>query len=313
MTIIQLQYLIEVANCGSFSGASERCFVTQPSLSMQIKALEDELGVVLLDRSKKPVIPTDAGNVVIAQAQETLRAYNYIRESVAELKGETSGKLRLGVIPTIAPYLLHKFIPDFVKEFPRVELEIREMITADIIEALKHDNIDAAIVASGTCGDGIVEHDLFSDRFYAYVSPENPLFERTNIRIEDIDLKDLILLSRGNCMRDQIIELCQARRSVPSHYYFESCSLDTLMRIVDCTACLTIIPEMALEYIPAERRAQVKTLAKGATSRRIAIVVRRTYVKNSIISALESTIMAKAAPKAAAKSPVPATTQPQTA
>ena len=313
MTIIQLQYLIEVANCGSFSGASERCFVTQPSLSMQIKALEDELGVVLLDRSKKPVIPTDAGNVVIAQAQETLRAYNYIRESVAELKGETSGKLRLGVIPTIAPYLLHKFIPDFVKEFPRVELEIREMITADIIEALKHDNIDAAIVASGTCGDGIVEHDLFSDRFYAYVSPENPLFERTNIRIEDIDLKDLILLSRGNCMRDQIIELCQARRSVPAHYYFESGSLDTLMRIVDCTACLTIIPEMALEYIPAERRAQVKTLAKGATSRRIAIVVRRTYVKNSIISALESTIMAKAAPKAAAKSPVPATTQPQTA
>lgn len=313
MTIIQLQYLIEVANCGSFSGASERCFVTQPSLSMQIKALEDELGVVLLDRSKKPVIPTDAGNVVIAQAQETLRAYNYIREAVAELKGETSGKLRLGVIPTIAPYLLHKFIPDFVKEFPRVELEIREMITADIIEALKHDNIDAAIVASGTCGDGIVEHDLFSDRFYAYVSPENPLFERTNIRIEDIDLKDLILLSRGNCMRDQIIELCQARRSVPSHYYFESGSLDTLMRIVDCTACLTIIPEMALEYIPAERRVQVKTLAKGATSRRIAIVVRRTYVKNSIISALESTIMAKAAPKAATKSPVPATTQPQTA
>lgn len=312
MTIIQLQYLIEVANCGSFSGASERCFVTQPSLSMQIKALEDELGVVLLDRSKKPVIPTDAGNVVIAQAQETLRAYNYIRESVAELKGETSGKLRLGVIPTIAPYLLHKFIPDFVKEFPRVELEIREMITADIIEALKHDNIDAAIVASGTCGDGIVEHDLFSDRFYAYVSPENPLFERTNIRIEDIDLKDLILLSRGNCMRDQIIELCQARRSVPSHYYFESGSLDTLMRIVDCTACLTIIPEMALEYIPAERRAQVKTLAKGATSRRIAIVVRRTYVKNSIISALESTIMAKAAPKAAAKSAATAESQPQT-
>lgn len=312
MTIIQLQYLIEVANCGSFSGASERCFVTQPSLSMQIKALEDELGVVLLDRSKKPVIPTDAGNVVIAQAQETLRAYNYIRESVAELKGETSGKLRLGVIPTIAPYLLHKFIPDFVKEFPRVELEIREMITADIIEALKHDNIDAAIVASGTCGDSIVEHDLFSDRFYAYVSPENPLFERTNIRIEDIDLKDLILLSRGNCMRDQIIELCQARRSVPSHYYFESGSLDTLMRIVDCTACLTIIPEMALEYIPAERRAQVKTLAKGATSRRIAIVVRRTYVKNSIISALESTIMAKAAPKAAAKSAATAEAQPQT-
>lgn len=301
MTIIQLQYLIEVANCGSFSAASEHCFVTQPSLSMQIKALEEELGVVLLDRSKKPVIPTEAGNIVIAQAQETLKAYNTIRESVAELKGETSGKIRLGVIPTIAPYLLHKFIPDFVKQYPRVELEIREMVTADIIEALKRDKIDAALVASGTCGDGILERDLFSDTFYAYVSPSNPLFERSNIRIEDIDMKDLILLSPGNCMRDQILELCQARRNVPSNYYFESGSLDTLMRIVDCTSSLTIIPEMALEYIPASRKNQIKTLAKSATSRRIAIAIRRTYVKTSIIAALEKTINEKIAMEKAAR------------
>jgi LysR family hydrogen peroxide-inducible transcriptional activator len=291
MTIIQLQYLIEVANCGSFSAAADHCFVTQPSLSMQIKALEDELGVILLDRSKKPVIPTEAGAVVIAQAQETLRSYNYIRESIAELKGVTAGKLRLGVIPTIAPYLLHKFIPTFVKKYPKVELEIREMVTADVIEALSHDRIDAALVASGTCGDGVVEHDLFSDRFYAYVSPSNPLYERSNVRFEDIDLKDLILLSKGNCMRDQIMELCLARRDMPTHYYFESGSLDTLMRIVNCTSSMTIIPEMALEYIPADRKSQVKMLAKGATSRRIAMVVRRTYVKNSIVKALEQTIL----------------------
>ena len=293
MTIIQLQYLIEVANCGSFSADSEQCFVTQPSLSMQIKSLEEELGVILLDRSKKPVIPTEAGALVIAQAQETLKSYNSIRESVAELKGETAGKLRLGVIPTIAPYLLHKFIPDFVKRYPKVELEIREMVTADIIEALKRDKIDAALVASGTCGEGIIERDLFSDTFYAYVSPSNPLFERSNIRFEDIDMNDLIMLSRGNCMRDQIIELCEARRGLPTHYYFESGSLDTLMRIVDCTSCMTIIPEMALEYIPASRKQQIKTLAKSATSRRIAIAIRRTYVKTSIVSALEQTIMEK--------------------
>lgn len=258
---------------------------------MQIKALEDELGVILLDRSKKPVIPTEAGAVVIAQAQETLRSYNYIRESIAELKGVTAGKLRLGVIPTIAPYLLHKFIPTFVKKYPKVELEIREMVTADVIEALSHDRIDAALVASGTCGEGVVEHDLFSDRFYAYVSPSNPLYERSNVRFEDIDLKDLILLSKGNCMRDQIMELCLARREMPTHYYFESGSLDTLMRIVNCTSSMTIIPEMALEYIPADRKSQVKMLAKGATSRRIAMVVRRTYVKNSIVKALEQTIL----------------------
>ena len=301
MTIIQLQYLIEVANCGSFSAASEHCFVTQPSLSMQIKSLEDELGVVLLDRSKKPVIPTEAGALVIAQAQETIKAYNTIRESVAELKGETAGKLRLGVIPTIAPYLLHKFIPDFVKRYPKIELEIREMVTADIIEALKRDKIDAALVASGTCGEGIIERDLFSDTFYAYVSPSNPLFERSNIRFEDIDMNDLIMLSRGNCMRDQIIELCEARRNLPSHYYFESGSLDSLMRMVDCTGCMTIIPEMALEYIPASRKQQVKTLQKSATSRRIAIAIRRTYVKTSIINALEQTIIEKAEMEKAAR------------
>lgn len=293
MTIVQLEYLLAVANCGSFSQAAEHCFVTQPSLSMQVKSLEEELGVVLLDRSKKPVIPTEAGEVVLERVRETLRAYNAIRESVAELKGETAGKLRLGVIPTIAPYLLHRFIPAFVRDYPRVELEISEMVTSQIVEALRRDRLDAALVASGTCGDGILEQELFSDRFFAYVSPENPLYERSNIRIEEIDLKDLVILSPGNCMRDQIIELCQAKRAMPSHYSFESGSLETLMRIVDCTQCLTIIPEMAVDYIPADRRSRVKTLAKGATSRRIAVAVRRTYVKNSIVRALTGTILAQ--------------------
>ena len=301
MTIIQLEYLLAVANCGSFSQAAEHCFVTQPSLSMQIKALEEELGVVLLDRSKKPVIPTQAGEIVLAQARETITAYNYIKEAVAEFKGETAGKLRLGVIPTIAPYLLHKFIPDFARNYPRVELEISEMVTADIVEALRRDRLDAALVASGTCGDGILEQELFNDRFFVYVSPENPLYERQNIRIEDIDLKDLVILSPGNCMRDQIIELCQARREMPAHYTFESGSLETLMRIVDCTACLTIVPEMAVEYIPADRRDRLKTLAKGATSRKIAVAVRRTYVKNSIIRALTQTILDNVTPGVATR------------
>ncbi len=292
MTIIQLEYLLAVANCGSFSLAAEHCFVTQPSLSMQIKALEEELGVVLLDRSKKPVIPTEAGEVVLAETRETLKAYNHIREAVAELKGETSGRLRLGVIPTIAPYLLHKFIPAFVQEYPKVELEIQEMVTRDIIEALKRDRIDAALVAGGTCGEGITEHELFDDRFFLYVSPENPLSARSNIRIEDIDLRELVLLTEGNCLRDQIIELCQAKRSIPSRYSFESGSLETLMRIVDCTHCVTVVPEMATEYIPEARRSQLKTLAKGATSRKIAMAVRRTYVKSSIIKALIDTILA---------------------
>jgi len=291
MTIIQLEYLLSVANFGSFSVAAEHCFVTQPSLSMQIKSLEDELGVMLLDRSKKPVIPTEAGEAVLAQARETLREYNSIKEVVARIKGEMSGRMRLGVIPTIAPYMLHKFIPEFVRRYPKVELEIREMKTESIIDALNRDRIDAALVAGGTCGDGIAEYDLFDDRFFAYVSPDNPLYNKSNIRIEDIDMRDLILLSVGNCMRDQVLELCQARRDVPAHYSFESGSLDTLMRIVDCTPCMTVIPEMAIEYIPKERRSQVKKLLKGASSRKISLAVRRTYVKKSIVDALKNTIV----------------------
>lgn len=291
MTIIQLEYLLAVANCGSFSQAAEHCFVTQPSLSMQVKALEEELGVVLLDRTKKPVVPTEAGEVVLEQVRETLRSFNYIREAVHELKGETAGKLRLGVIPTIAPYLMHRFMPTFIKEYPKVELEISEMKTADIVEALKKDRLDAALVAGGTCGEGIQEYDLFNDRFFVYVSPENPLYERSNIRIEDIDIKDLVILSAGNCMRDQIIELCLAKRQMPSHFSFESGSLETLMRIVDCTQSLTIIPEMAIDFIPENRRDRVKQLAKGATSRKISVAVRRTYVKGSIIKALNETIL----------------------
>ncbi len=291
MTIVQLEYLLAVANFGSFSVAAEHCFVTQPSLSMQIKSLEDELGVMLLDRSKKPVIPTEAGEAVLAQARETLREYNSIKEVVARIKGEMSGRMRLGVIPTIAPYMLHKFIPDFVQRYPKVELEIREMKTEYIIDALNRDRIDAALVAGGTCGDGILEYDLFDDRFFAYVSPDSPLYNKSNIRIEDIDMRDLILLSAGNCMRDQVLELCQARKGVPAHYSFESGSLDTLMRIVDCTSCMTVIPEMAVEYVPKERRSQVKNLLKGASSRKISLAIRRTYVKKSIVDALKETII----------------------
>lgn len=291
MTIIQLEYLLAVANCGSFSLAADHCFVTQPSLSMQIKALESELGVMLLDRSKKPVVPTEAGEVVLAQAREALKEYNTIKEVVLQFKGEIAGKIRLGVIPTIAPYILHKFIPEFLSRYPKVELEIREMQTEVIVRELNSDSIDVALVAGGTCGEEFTEYDLFDDRFYAYVSTTNPLYKKNNIQLTDIDMRELLLLSRGNCLRDQVLELCQARSSFPARYYFESGSLDTLMHIVDCTNNITIIPEMALEYISKEHSRQIKSLIKGAYSRKISLAVRRTYVKHSIVEALQKTIL----------------------
>ncbi|MDR2885168.1 MAG: hydrogen peroxide-inducible genes activator [Rikenellaceae bacterium] len=294
MTIIQLEYLLAVANYGSFSLASQHCFVTQPSLSMQVKNLEEELGVILLDRSKKPVIPTEAGAVVIRNARETLKAYNFIRESVNDLKGEVSGVLRLGVIPTIAPYLMHLFIPAFMRRYPKVELQISEMMTAQIVEALSRDMLDAAIIAGGGTPKGITEHELFNDKFYVYVSPQNPLYGRSNVRIEDISPRDLLLLGEGHCLRDQVLELCQGKGKANAACSFECGSVETLMRIVNNTGSLTIVPEMATGFIPAARRRQIKTLAKGAASRKIVVAVRRSYVKSSIIGALKESILAVA-------------------
>lgn len=292
MTIIQLEYLLAVANCGSFSAAAEKCFVTQPSLSMQIKNLEEELGIVLLDRTRKPVVPTNAGEAVLRQARETVKAFEAIREIVANLKNDVSGTLRLGIIPTIAPYLLHRLIPDFTKKYPKVDLIIREMKSRDIIHALRHDMLDAAIMSGGTIPDDIQEADLFNDRFFVYVSPDHPLRQRNNIRIEDIDPRRMLLLSEGNCLRDQILELCLPRKNTTRQYAFDCDSIETLMRIVDSTPnSFTVIPEMVTEFIDEPHRSQLKTLAKGAVSRKISIAVRRTYAKSSLIAALKESIL----------------------
>ena len=288
MTIVQLEYLLAVVNFGSFSLAAERSFVTQPSLSMQIKNLEEELGVVLLDRSKKPVILTQAGEVVAERARDVVKMFNSVYEDVAVLKGTVSGVLRLGVIPTVAPYL----VQDFAGRCPDVHLEIKEMITPQIVRAMEHDEIDAAILAGGTCPEGITEDCIFDDRFYAYLSPGHRLFERSNIRLEDLDLKEMLLLSEGHCFRDQILDLCPSKGGAHASYYFESGSLETLMRIVDNTEFMTIIPEMAVPYVPQEHAAQVKPLAKGAVSRKIAVAVRRTYVKDSIVKVLKESVAA---------------------
>lgn len=292
MTIIQLEYLLAVANCGSFSAAAEKCFVTQPSLSMQIKNLEEELGIVLLDRTRKPVVPTNAGEAVLRQARETVKAFEAIREIVANLKNDVSGTLRLGIIPTIAPYLLYRLIPDFTKKYPKVDLIIREMKSRDIIHALRHDMLDAAIMSGGTIPDDIQEEDLFNDRFFVYVSPDHPLRQRNNIRIEDIDPRRMLLLSEGNCLRDQILELCLPRKNTTRQYAFDCNSIETLMRIVDSTPnSFTVVPEMVTEFIEERHRSQLKTLAKGAVSRKISIAVRRTYAKSSLIAALKESIL----------------------
>lgn len=188
---------------------------------MQVKNLEEELGVILLDRSKKPVIPTEAGTLVLNQAREAVMAFRRVTEAVNDLKGEVSGLLRLGVIPTIAPYLLHRFVPEFTRKYPKVELQIKEMVTADIVAALNRDMLECRdsgrrYLPRRNYRGGVVRRPGFTPMSRRCIRCTSAC----NIRIEDIDVKHLLLLSEGNCLRDQVLELCQARRQGPGPVCF---------------------------------------------------------------------------------------------
>lgn len=287
MTIVQLEYLLAVANSGGFSSAAERCFVTQPTLSAQIRQLEDELGVVLFDRGRQPVVVTQQGEVVVEQARRAVAEFYRIKEALDEVRNLVAGRLVVGIIPTVAPWLLPRFVPAFRAQHPDVELIIKELRASEIVDTLSHDELDCAVMAAGTAPADYDEQELFDDRFFAYVSPRHRLSERSNVRVEDVEMEELLVLGKGHCLRDQVLELFAERRGEPMSI---EGSVETLMRLVDEMSAVTVIPEMAVRYVPAGRLEQVKTLLRGAVGRKIVLVTRRNYVKASIIDALKASI-----------------------
>lgn len=292
MTIIQLEYFMAVANHGSFSAAAEYCFVTQPTLSAQILNLEEELGVMLFDRNSRPIVVTEAGKVVLEQARKVVAAFYGTREQINNLKGDVSGKLRLGVIPTISPYLMPPFVAEFRKRFPDVKITIHDMFTSDLIDNLNRDMIDIAIMSGGESPVKIKEIDLFDDKLYLYVSPQNELFQRTTpIAIDEIDVSKLLILTNGNCLRNQTLKLCEARRQINPDYDFVASSMETLMRAADIMGGITIIPGMSIGYIPEEKLRQIKPFARVNARRKITMAVGHTFVKEAVVDAVKESIM----------------------
>jgi LysR family hydrogen peroxide-inducible transcriptional activator len=291
MTIVQLEYFLAVATCGNFSAAAKHCFVTTSSLSTQISNLERELGVILLDRNKKPIIPTETGQVFLAQTIEVIATFYKAKEKVNEIKGKLSGKLRLGVIPTISPYLMPEFIPRFIKKCPDIKLYVYDMYTADIIDALARAEIDMAILSGGQSDVKIEEIYLFDDKFYMYVSPNNELYGRKEILVENVDAKQLLILSEGNCLRNQSLKLCKARKEVDPPFDFMRCSLETLMYTAERISGTTIIPGMAIRHIPKEKRNQVIPFGRSGAKRKITMAVSPTYIKESLVNIVKETII----------------------
>ena len=291
MTIVQLEYFLAVANHGSLATAAEHCFVTPGALSMQITNLEHDLGVILLDRSKKPIVPTETGEIFLEQAKKALVEFYKSRDKINDIKGSLSGELRIGVINTVSPYLMPVFIPRFIKKCPDVKLRIYDMDNADIIDALAGDKVDIAILAGGESEVKILETDLFDDKLYMYVSPENELFGRREVFIENIDVEKLLILPEGNCLRNHALRLCEARREVDTQFDFMNGSLENLMYTVDRTSYTTVIPGMAIRSIPENKRDRIIPFGGVDAKRKIAMAIAPTYVRESIVNLVKETVM----------------------
>lgn len=292
MTIVQLEYLIAIANYESFSVASEHCFVTQPSLSTQIKNLENELGVILINRNVKTFELTEAGRIVIEKAKIAIAEFYNVKESVNSLKNTYSGKLRLAVIPTIAPYVIHKFGPVFLEKYKDIDLEVSEMYTADIVKALNHDTIDIALLAGGfTPKDTIKEVDLYRDNFILYCSEKSNLYHKKEVDVKDIDLAKIMLLADGHCFRTQVMDFCGARTLTNRRIRFESGSLETLMRLVDTTDAVTVIPQMAYDVLNNNNSPQFKPFINEGAYRNISLATSKYFVKHKLFEALRDTLV----------------------
>ncbi len=294
MTIIQLEYLLSIAKYGSFSVAANHCFVTQPSLSTQIKNLEDELGVVLINRSSKPLELTETGKIIVKKVKQVVAEFYSIEELVKEVKKEVSGTFRIAAIPTIAPYFLHKFVPEFVETYPKLNVQIREMFTKDIIKAINDDSIDVAILAAGFLeGTGIKEEILFEDEFMFYAAKGNEILNQESVSIIDIDVNSLLLLADGHCLRTQILDLCHSSNPVGANLNLQGGSLETIIHMVDKTNSTTILPKMAVDFISEERRAESvrRFKEKNSARREISIAYGSNFIKRATLERLKDIIL----------------------
>ncbi|MBP6589668.1 MAG: LysR family transcriptional regulator [Chitinophagaceae bacterium] len=291
MTLTQLEYITALDDHRHFSAAAAQCFVTQPTLSMQIHKLEEELGVKIFDRTKQPVIPTEIGTGIIAQARVILRESAQIKQLIDEQKDTLSGELRLGIIPTLAPYLLPPLYKAMRAKYPQLNLLIKETITEEIVQDLKHNRLDCSIVVTPLNETGIREDVLFYEELFVYVSKMNALSGKKYVLASDIDPNQLWLLEEGHCFRSQILNLCELRKSGDFHFKYETGSLETLKRMVDKSDGITILPELAvLEFSPSQLKL-IKKLKQPSPAREISLVTHRDHIKNRLIRTLKEEIL----------------------
>jgi len=297
MTIQQLEYIQAVDRFRHFARAAEHCRVTQPTLSAMIQKLEDELGVKLFDRTVQPVCPTAVGRKVIEQARVILAQAALVKTIISEDRQSLSGVFRLGILPTIAQYLLPRFFPAFMEKYPELDIRVAEMKTRDIQQALHAGDLDVGIIAGRLEDSSLAEEPLFYEQFCAYVSRKEPLFKRDVVRTSDMTGERLWLLDEGHCFRDQFVRFCRMEAVKVNQAAYLLGSMETFMRMVESGKGITFIPELAAAQLTEEQRQLVRPFAIPRPTRQIVLATNKDFIRHGLLGVLKEAIRSAVPPE----------------
>lgn len=292
MTLQQLEYILALDHFRHFGKAAEHCRVTQPTLSAMIQKLEEELDTRIFDRTRQSVSPTPAGRLILGQARRVLAEAAHIKEMVAEERHAMTGSFTLGILPTIAPYLLPRFFPQLMKRYPQLDIRVTEMKTAAIKQALTDGEIDAGIVAALDDMGDFAKTPLFYEQFYAYVAREDALFNHETIRTADLAGTQLWLLDEGHCFRDQLVRFCQLKSAQASQLTYHLGSMETFMRMVEGGKGITFIPELAISQLSEKQHELVRPFAVPRPTRQIVMLTSKNFIRRTLLDTLRQAIQA---------------------
>lgn len=291
MTITQLHYVLAIAEHKNFTKAADRCFVTQPTLSTQIQKLEDELGVLIFDRSKKPIELTDVGRKIVLQAKNIVNESDRIQDIVDQQKGFIGGEFRIGIIPTVMPTLLPMFLKTFIKKYPKVKLKIDELTTEDIIAKINDGHLDAAIVSTPLENESIKERVLFYEPFVGYIPTNHRLSSKKKIDVSDLEIDDMLLLEDGHCFRDGVINLCKTfKKQTDESFQLESGSIETLVKLSNEGLGMTLLPYLHTLDLNDKIKENLRHFNEPSPAREVSIIYHKSELKMQIIDALHSVI-----------------------
>lgn len=293
MTITQLQYVLAVAEYQNFTLAAQKSFVTQPTLSMQVQKLEDELDILIFDRSKKPISITEVGKKIVAQAKNIVAEAGRIKDIVDQDKGFIGGDFTLGIIPTVMPTLLPMFLSAFIKKYPKVNLIIKEQATSTLIKNIQDGHLDAAIAATPLEVEFIKERPLYYEPFVGYVPSNHRLANKKEISTSDLDISDVLLLQDGHCFRDGVINLCKSpKNQADDHFKIESGSFETLVNLSNEGMGMTLLPFLNTVELDNRKKENLRHFEKPSPAREISLIYHKSELKIQITEALKEVISA---------------------